>query len=228
MRKEFTRKTRHAVAALIAASAIGGAAAPAHAATTVYNFNGDTSPTLGWATIGQSLTALDDYLFFAVGLRVANPDLGDFNFTAKLFEGEGYGGTLLTTKNLTAPSDLPESGGSSDYGFGVVDFYDVMLTVGQSYTVQISADSYKLAGVMSLTDEYDGGRAFFDSTLPVGTYGELDGCRSASTCETVFSATFYGDSTGAVPEPATWALMIGGFGLAGTMLRRRKAAAISL
>ncbi|WP_367255337.1 PEPxxWA-CTERM sorting domain-containing protein [uncultured Phenylobacterium sp.] len=27
----------------------------------------------------------------------------------------------------------------------------------------------------------------------------------------------------AVPEPATWALMIGGFGMAGAMLRRRKA-----
>ena len=31
-------------------------------------------------------------------------------------------------------------------------------------------------------------------------------------------------SDGAVPEPATWALMIGGFGLAGAALRRRRAA----
>ncbi|WP_293907435.1 PEPxxWA-CTERM sorting domain-containing protein [Phenylobacterium sp.] len=29
---------------------------------------------------------------------------------------------------------------------------------------------------------------------------------------------------GAVPEPSTWALTIGGFGLAGATLRRRRAA----
>lgn len=34
----------------------------------------------------------------------------------------------------------------------------------------------------------------------------------------------YASETGAVPEPATWALMIGGFGLAGSALRRRRTA----
>ena len=34
--------------------------------------------------------------------------------------------------------------------------------------------------------------------------------------------------TGAVPEPAAWVMMIGGFGAAGAMLRRRRAAASAL
>lgn len=35
-------------------------------------------------------------------------------------------------------------------------------------------------------------------------------------------------STGAVPEPATWAMMITGFGMAGTMLRRRRMVAAAI
>jgi hypothetical protein len=35
------------------------------------------------------------------------------------------------------------------------------------------------------------------------------------------------DNTAAVPEPATWALMIGGFGLAGVTLRRRRVATLA-
>ena len=34
-------------------------------------------------------------------------------------------------------------------------------------------------------------------------------------------------SAGGVPEPASWALMIAGFGLAGAQLRRRRTAAVA-
>jgi hypothetical protein len=40
----------------------------------------------------------------------------------------------------------------------------------------------------------------------------------------VSEVSFFGDVTrGGVPEPATWAMLIAGFGLAGGMMRRRRA-----
>ncbi|WP_293677766.1 PEPxxWA-CTERM sorting domain-containing protein [uncultured Phenylobacterium sp.] len=42
-----------------------------------------------------------------------------------------------------------------------------------------------------------------------------------------YTATFAAGETTAVPEPASWALMIGGFGMAGAVLRRRRALALA-
>lgn len=53
-------------------------------------------------------------------------------------------------------------------------------------------------------------------TNPNGTY---------STDQTAFIDHVSAIGSGAVPEPAAWALMIGGFGLAGAALRRRRAVA---
>ena len=49
--------------------------------------------------------------------------------------------------------------------------------------------------------------------------------RNRSQAELHFSLTAIGDTpVNPVPEPATWAMMIGGLGLVGTMMRRRKTA----
>jgi hypothetical protein len=55
------------------------------------------------------------------------------------------------------------------------------------------------------------------------TSGSYDDNQGAWTVNVGLAAA--GPSTGPVPEPATWALMIGGFGLAGAALRRRRALA---
>jgi hypothetical protein len=50
--------------------------------------------------------------------------------------------------------------------------------------------------------------------------------RGGNTNEgTIFSITGSGFDTGAVPEPASWAMLIAGFGLTGAAMRRRRVTA---
>ena len=50
----------------------------------------------------------------------------------------------------------------------------------------------------------------------------LTGSWECDNCSNIRDITGGSVTSGAVPEPATWALMIGGFGLAGAALRRRR------
>ena len=63
-----------------------------------------------------------------------------------------------------------------------------------------------LTGVMSSFTADTATFSFADQSLPAATY---------------LSATFLTGGTGGVPEPANWALMIGGFGVVGGVMRRR-------
>ena len=58
-------------------------------------------------------------------------------------------------------------------------------------------------------------------TFDVINFGQASGNPSGLRVE------FLSSAVGSAPEPATWALMIGGFGLAGAALRRRRAAAVA-
>ncbi|NJC33302.1 hypothetical protein GGR88_000776 [Sphingomonas jejuensis] len=89
-------------------------------------------------------------------------------------------------------------------------------------------------------DSGDGFGALFTGSLAAGNYvlsvGTFNftqnearrGTADYTRGETRFRATFSDGVTinrgpvGAVPEPATWAMMIGGFGLVGSAMRRRR------
>ena len=97
---------------------------------------------------------------------------------------------------------------------------NIDLTVGQEYSVAItgySADSLDWAerGLIGTeNNSYGGGRVL------AAAYGNPDWDLTFTT---------YVDpaaSTGDVPEPASWALMLGGFGLVGGALRSRRKAGV--
>ncbi len=106
-----------------------------------------------------------------------------------------------------------------------------------------TAGSYRYAGFFRVADNaapngvnvYAGA---FSSALtgPFGTTVHFDGTVSLGAGDSIDfrvnrDGDYYFDSTGlaatvtAVPEPGAWALMIGGFGMAGAVLRRRRALA---
>ena len=59
------------------------------------------------------------------------------------------------------------------------------------------------------------------ATSHPGFHGHANGIYSVGGSSQGFGLT-QGFTTGGVPEPTTWALMIGGFGMAGAMLRHRR------
>lgn len=105
-----------------------------------------------------------------------------------------------------------------------------------------TAGSYRYAGFFRVADNTspNGVNVFagsFSSALvgPFGTSVHFDEIASLAAGDTIDfrvnrAGDYYFDSTGlaatvtAVPEPAAWALMIGGFGMTGAMLRRRRTA----
>ncbi|MGF7171640.1 hypothetical protein FHS91_003340 [Sphingobium xanthum] len=197
---------------LLAAVALATLATGAHAATPAYEYTKadlgtDTRPfTLGFAFSLSQATTIE-----ALGYNTANlPD----DRTVGLWT---IGGTLITSA-VVLTSD-PVTG-----HFAYSDIADVLLGPG---TYVIAGDyeggdlPVNLAGVTTMagyTWLYDlqefGAGLNFPTVTTGGGYGTNG----------LAMVNFLATTSGAVPEPATWGMMIGGFALAGAAMRRRKVA----
>ena len=76
-------------------------------------------------------------------------------------------------------------------------------------------DSYLSATVHGTGRSDFGNTSFFNFELP-------DGVSFVSSSGVLLSNPYSPITSGAVPEPTTWALMIAGFGMIGAAMRRRR------
>jgi len=202
------------------------AAAPASAGDiSVVSGSGIRATTTFNGPIGQSFTSIDSSLT-SVGFQfqLFNTPQPTTPFTLQLLNGAGLGGTSIYSTQFALPTTIPTSG---------LNWYDVSLpniatTIGGVYTFVLSNSSLRYGVVLGPDvniqtgqvlggDAYTGGQAFGVQSYP--------NCpnTSASQCDLNFRVRGT-TATGAVPEPATWAMMIAGFGMMGGALRRRSRA----
>lgn len=204
--------------AVIALSAAGAAAAD-----TVYT----SRAAFDAATSGQStaafdgVAAADSFVAYGAGPYVESgmtfTGNGDMFVIDPGYYGSSYAGGGFLTSDYAQPN---------------------VVTINFAASNAFALDFGPLLdGLTQFTLAFSNGSTVFTQLAVggiVGTnslefYGIVTDTAFTSVSITMNDAPYYNAldnvtiGVGAVPEPATWALMIGGFGLAGSALRRRRA-----
>jgi hypothetical protein len=203
---------------MAAALAVAGmAAVPAQAATFTNDGGARSVGIAGTGPIGQSFAMVGTTLSsFGFQLQTINAvDNDPLSFT--LYEGEGFGGSALKQISVSAPGNALRTVFWQDFDLGGLSLID-----GQTYTAALSTGTTRLAvrygpGTAGTVDAYAGGRLLTGIALPTSNRS----C-TAGLCDADFRFTSTGPIDGAVPEPATWALLTLGFGAIGYTLRRAR------
>ena len=149
----------------------------------------------------------------------------DFTYSAQLGNGDAFTGRGVFTVNeadVTPGTDvlyrISDASGTADLARGGYSTTIAGVDPSNSF-IQRFGDSYTLA---SLFLAFDGYPQFFNLFLASGNNiagSSIDFVPVAAT----FAIVPGDDAVAAVPEPASWALMIGGVGLVGGAMRRRRA-----
>ena len=204
---------------LVAAAGAALVAAPATAAVTVLDFEG-----IGNATPVGSFYA-PDYIFSPSTLALVDFDAGGTGN----FANEPSADTIMFFLDASnAILDVP-AGFTTGFSFWYTSAVPAAVTVYDG-----PGGTGNVLGVINLVAQYTDNcvgdpNGDFCNFTPIGvsfagTAFSIDFAGAANL--TGFDNITFGSETpgGVVPEPATWAMLIAGFGLVGSALRRRRVA----
>ncbi len=209
-------KTVYLIRAAIAALALGASATPAYAVTHILNLTGNVGDFTNFQQTAFGLN-FDRYFLNLQGL--------DDNNAITVAQGDEINSTVTLDQVLTIPqsevrTDLLQFlfgngfSGAPVETSGEFNFFNGAALVGTfAYTAGTSSQLATFAAVFPPNN----GAFSFDSFTNNLLITTLD--QSATLNASSFNYNLV--SNAAVPEPATWAMLIAGFGLVGGAMRRR-------
>lgn len=204
-------------------------ASPASAANVeIVSGSGQRSLSISnYAPLGQSFRIVDtNLLSFGFQLQTLNPGAANSPLTLTLRSGSGVAGAVIATVTATA-AGIPTTRTPTWFDF---DLTGTLLTAGATYTALLTSTSARYGliygpNINLSTGAALGGDAYSDGTF-VAT-GFTDATCGRGICDSNFRFSAVTPAA-PVPEPATWALLIGGFGAMSAVQRRRRRAANGL
>eukprot|EP01036_Dinobryon_divergens_P051821 gene51821-69357_t len=210
-----------AITATVMLATAAMVAVPASAATPIITLSAPNDPTT--LPVGQQLIADFNNANTPTAVLLPGFSLVLTGSTVGVGEGQsGYSGTLPNdpTHYLTIPANASASlfstAGLLNFSFymGSADTYNSVQFIGDNYNYTLNGGAFTGGYVgqswnwgRRINFDFGGARVNQVILRSSGNSFELDNLAG---------------STGAVPEPATWAMMIIGFGAVGSVLRQRR------
>lgn len=201
-------KTRFAFAGIVASLTL---AAPAHAdGGLTFLIDGDTFSLpftiTNTSSAGEKVLGFGVSLIAPFGFDTVNGGFGIDASTA--FTPQG--GSDVAT-GYTGPGSFADGATAIDFTFNNFD-------VGESFVWVIDVDNPAFATVLG--NELIGSTGYADFSNGLRGLGVFEAVAGNDDAAQFVIRTF--TPTPGVPEPAAWAMMLGGFGLVGSAMRRRK------
>lgn len=202
---------------LLAALALSTAVvATAPVAAQVAYTNGPILGTSDGRTVNFGYAVTDSFTL-AQATTIVGFDFGAWTFPGDVGTQVDYGFSnsadfaITGTASLTAGAVIPGDGWGS---------YDVRSYSASITPVTLAAGTYWFSLQNAVTA--NGNPIYWDvNNGPSSAFQSGVGAVGSE------SFTLYSNANGAVPEPASWALMLGGFGLVGGAMRSRRKAAVT-
>lgn len=216
-----TMKRMMMAAALLA----GMAAVPAQAAE-MPTFTQDAgsgsrgTSVFKYGPVGQSFTMVGTSLdSFGFQFQTISTTVTNAALTFSLLDGDGLSGTVLGQVSATPAAGAMRQNFWYDFSLGGLSLVD-----RARYTAMVTATTDRLGLVYGpasngTVDAYAGGQLLTGKAA----FNSTSNC-TKGICDANFRFTSSGAATGAVPEPATWAMLMLGFGAIGYTLRRGRPA----